>query len=115
PPEALNTALPSRLLTTLVDDLLASDAEGSKAAAPPLEVHVSAERAIDATRIRVRGVNAGSARDKGPHDWWRRKSAAEAAVADAGPLVTVAFPDRSTAVLIVADNPSTARAESAAA
>ena len=115
PPEALNTALPSRLLTTLVDDLLASDAEGSKAAAPPLEVHVSAERAIDATRIRVRGVNVGAARDKGPHDWWRRKSAADAAVADAGPLVTVAFPDRSTAVLIVADTPSAARAESAAA
>ena len=84
---------------------------------PPLEVHVSAERAIDATRIRIRGVNVGSAPHKGPHDWWRRKSAAEAAVADAGPLVTVAFPDRSTAVLIVADNPplSMARANSAAA
>jgi two-component system LytT family sensor kinase len=105
PEEAFNTALPSRLLTTLVDDLLASDAENSKSAAPPLEVHVNAERAIDATRIRIRGVNVGSATNKGPHDWWRRKSAAEAAVADAGPLVTVAFPDRSTAVLIVADNP----------
>jgi two-component system LytT family sensor kinase len=114
PDEALNTALPSRLLTTLVDDLLASDGEGAKtAASPPLEVHVSAERAIDATRIRIRGVNVGAATHKGPHDWWRRKSAAEAAVADAGPLVTVAFPDRSTAVLIVADNPplSMARAE----
>ena len=112
PEEAFNTALPSRLLTTLVDDLLASDAENSKAAAPPLEVHVSAERTIDATRIRIRGVNVGSATNKGPHDWWRRKSAAEAAVADAGPLVTVAFPDRSTAVLIVADNPPPlARAE----
>jgi hypothetical protein len=113
PDEALNTALPSRLLTTLVDDLLASDNEGAKSAgSPPLEVHVSAERAIDATRIRIRGVNVGSATNKGPHDWWRRKSAAEAAVADAGPLVTVAFPDRSTAVLIVADNPPPmARAE----
>jgi hypothetical protein len=115
PAEALNTALPSRLLTTLVDDLLASDAEGPKAAAPPLEVQVSAERAIDATRIRIRGVNAGSAANRGAHDWWRRRSAAEAAVADAGPLVTVAFPDRSTAVLIVADNPPAARTESAAA
>jgi hypothetical protein len=105
PSEALNAALPSRLLTTLVDDLLASDADNPKSAVPPLEVHLSAERAIDATRIRVRGVNVGSATKKGPHDWWRRKSAAEAAVADAGPLVTVAFPDRSTAVLIVADNP----------
>ena len=105
PSEALGTQLPSRLLVTLVDDLLASDGEGARDAAPPLEVNVSAERAIDATRIRIRGVNVGSASEKGPHDWWRRKSAAEAAVADAGPLVTVAFPDRATAVLIVADNP----------
>jgi hypothetical protein len=105
PQEALGTMLPSRLLATLVDDLLATDAEGARSAAPPLEVHVSAERAIDATRIRIRGVNVGAAAEKGPHDWWRRKSAAEAAVADAGPLVTVAFPDRATAVLIVADNP----------
>jgi two-component system LytT family sensor kinase len=106
PTEAHNTALPSRLLTTLVDDLLASDSEGGHGAVLPLEVQVSAERAIDATRIRIRGVNVGAAPEKGPHDWWRRKSAAEAAVADAGPLVTVAFPDRATAVLIVADNPS---------
>jgi two-component system LytT family sensor kinase len=117
PADALNTALPSRLLTTLVDDLLATDADGVTDGSPPLEVHVSAERAIDATRIRIRGVNVGSASRKGPHDWWRRKSAAEAAVADAGPLVTVAFPDRATAVLIVADNPPLveSRAESAAA
>jgi hypothetical protein len=115
PPEALGTTLPSRLLATLVDDLLATDPDGPKGAVLPLEVQVSAERAIDATRIRVRGVNVGPASNKGPHDWWRRKSAAEAAVADAGPLVTVAFPDRATAVLIVADNPMTARAEPAAA
>ena len=117
PPETLGTALPSRLVTTLVDDLLATDPDGPTGAALPLEVQVSAERAIDATRIRVRGVNVGPATNKGPHDWWRRRSAAEAAVADAGPLVTVAFPDRATAVLIVADNPPppVARAEPAAA
>lgn len=115
PAETLGTALPSRLLTTLVDDLLAPDPEGSTEAALPLEVQVSAERAVDATRIRVRGVNVGPASNKGPHDWWRRKSAAEAAVADAGPLVTVAFPDRATAVLIVADNLPASRAEPAAA
>jgi two-component system, LytTR family, sensor kinase len=117
PEEALHTPVPSRLLTTLVDDLLVSEPDGAKGgAAPPLEVHVSAERAIDTTRIRVRGVTPVPASGaKGPHDWWRRKSAAEAAVADAGPLVTVAFPDRATAVLIVADNPVVARAEPAAA
>lgn len=117
PADALNTALPSRLVTTLVDDLLASDPEGATGGSPPLEVHVSAERAIDATRIRIRGVNVGSPANKGPHDWWRRKSAAEAAVADAGPLVSVTFPDRATAILIVADNPPSpvSRAEPAAA
>lgn len=114
PPEALNTAMPSRLLTTLVDDLLATDPDGSRSATP-LEVQVSAERVSDATRIRVRGVSAVPAKDRGPHDWWRRKSAAEAAVADAGPLVTVAFPDRATAVLIVADILPAVRAEPAAA
>lgn len=115
PAEALNTALPSRLLATLVDDLLATEPDGGRgSSALPLEVQVSAERAIDATRIRVRGVGtAGS--DAGPHDWWRRKSAAEAAVAEAGPLITVTFPDRATAVLIVADNPPVSRAEPAAA
>ena len=115
PPEALNTAVPSRLLTTLVDDLLSSEPDGPKGAAQPLEVQVSAERAIDTTRIRVRGVTPVSAAGKGSHDWWRRKSAAEAAVADAGPFVTVAFPDRATAVLIVADTLPAARTESVAA
>jgi LytS/YehU family sensor histidine kinase len=114
PEVALHTEVPSRLLTTLVDDLLAAEPDGAKGAAQPLEVHLSAERAIDATRIRVRGVTPVSA-GKGPHDWWRRKSAAEAAVVDAGPLVTVAFPDRATAVLIVADNLPPARVEPAAA
>ncbi len=115
PQDTLGTPLPARLLTTLVDDLLAADSEGQSGAVPLLEVHISAERGIDATRIRVRGVSAGPAAEGGLHDWWRRKSAAEAAVADAGPLVTVAFPDRATAVLIVADNPPAARVEPAAA
>jgi two-component system LytT family sensor kinase len=114
PPETHNTPVPSRLLTTMVDDLLSSDPDTSKGAAP-LEVHVSAERLIDSTRIRIRGVSAVPTSDRGPHDWWRRKSAAEAAVADAGPLVTVAFPDRATAVLIVSDNHPALRAEPAAA
>ena len=114
PQEAFNTPMPSRLLTTLVDDLLASDPETGKGASP-LEVQVSAERLVDATRIRIRGVSAVPVSDKGVHVWWRRKSAAEAAVADAGPLVTVQFPDRATAVLVVADNHPAVRAEPAAA
>lgn len=118
PPETLGTPLPARLLTAMVDDLLAMDGgAGEGSALPPIEVRISAERAIDATRIRVRGVVSGAEASggAGPHDWWRRKSAAEAAVADAGPLVTVTFPDRATAVLIVTDHPTTPRLESAAA
>lgn len=119
PGDAMDTPLPGRLLTTMVDDLLATESDGVRGAAvPPLEVHISAERAIDATRIRVRGVVTGPlspAGGGGLHDWWRRKSAAEAAVADAGPLVNVMFPDRATAVLIVTDNPPASRAEPAAA
>jgi hypothetical protein len=114
PHEAMNTSMPSRLLTTLVDELLASDPDSGKGAVP-LEIQVSAERLEDSTRILIRGVSSVSTSEKGPHDWWRRRSAAEAAVADAGPLVTVSFPDRATAVLIVADNHPVVRAESAAA
>jgi hypothetical protein len=106
--------MPSRLLTTLVDELLSSDADSGKGAVP-LEIQVSAERVADATRIRIRGVSAVPVSDRGQHDWWRRRSAAEAAVADAGPLVTVSFPDRATAVLIVADNHPAVRTESVAA
>jgi LytS/YehU family sensor histidine kinase len=111
PSETLSTPIPSRLLTTLVDDLLATDHEGST---HPLRIEVTAERALDATRIRVHGATTGAA-DAGPHEWWRRKSSAEAAVVDAGPLVTVAFPDRATAILIVADHPQAPHTAVAAA
>jgi LytS/YehU family sensor histidine kinase len=100
--EALAKPMPSRLLCTMVDDLLAADGDGASDAATPLTIRVSAERAPDATRVRLHAeVGVGAPGDL--HGWWRKKSAAEAAVAAAGPLVTVAFPDRSTAVLIVAD------------
>jgi LytS/YehU family sensor histidine kinase len=115
PADTLSTPIPSRLLTTLVDDLLAGEPVAHGSAAPPLVIEVSAVRAVDATRIRVHGATPGHGAEAGPHDWWRRKSAAEAAVEDAGLLVTVAFPDRATAVLIVADNPPAPHAEFAAA
>jgi LytS/YehU family sensor histidine kinase len=111
PSEAMATPIPSLLLATLVDDLLATRPGGPSSSAPLLTIDVTAERALDATRIRVHGV---STVEEEPHDWWRRKNAAEAAVADADQLVTVAFPDRATAVLIVADNPRP-RLDSAAA
>jgi len=111
PSETLNTPIPSLLVATLVNDLLATAPGGVQAAATPLTIEISAERVLDATRIRVHGVSADA---NEPHDWWRRKNAAEAAAADTGQLVTVAFPDRATAVLIVADNPPP-RLESAAA
>jgi len=99
-PAALATMVPSRLLCTMVDDLLSTDAHGP---AVPLVVRVRAERAPDATRIRLHGDAAWKSGSADLHAWWRKKSAAEAAVADAGPLVTVAFPDRATAVVIIFD------------
>lgn len=106
-PAALATPMPSRLLCTMVDDLLAAEPEngGILRAVPPLAVRVTAERGMDATRIRLRGDTDWKTGSTELHAWWRKKSAAEAAVADAGPLVTVAFPDQATAVLIVADEP----------
>ena len=110
-PAALDTIMPSRLLCTMVDDLLAAEPEG---AATPLVVGVRAERARDATRIRLHGEAAWKSGGD-LHAWWRKKSAAEAAVAEAGPLVTVAFPDRMTAVLIIADERPVTAADAVAA
>jgi hypothetical protein len=63
----------------------------------------------DATRITLRGEttwpDARTDARSEVHAWWRKKSVAEAAVADAGPLVSVTFPDRATAVLMIADEP----------
>jgi two-component system, LytTR family, sensor kinase len=109
---ALTTAMPSRLLCTMADDLLAAEPEG---AAVPLVVRVRAERTADATRVRLQGDAAWRTDSAGLHTWWKTKSAAEAAVAGAGPLVTVALPDRATAVLIIADPLSATAAEPAAA
>jgi LytS/YehU family sensor histidine kinase len=114
-PGALDTLVPSRLLATMVDDLLVAGADDPGAAVPPLTVEIAAERASDATRIRLHSETHWKSASGERHAWWRKKSAAEAAVADAGPLVTVAFPDRDTAVLIIADEPLSARAEPAAA
>jgi hypothetical protein len=119
-PAALSTPLPSRLLCTMADDILAvqpdsHNGNGVAPAAVPLTVRVSAERTRDATRIRLHGDTDWKIGGEEMHAWWRRKSAAEATVAEAGPLVTVAFPDRATAVLIIADEPTVSRNGSAAA
>ena len=103
PPSALSLPIPSRLLCTMADDLLAADTLNP---AEPLTVRVEVERASDVTRIRLRGEAEWGGRATGSHAWWRAKSVAEAAVADAGALVSVAFPDRATAVLLIADGDS---------
>ncbi|MEO6446562.1 MAG: histidine kinase [Gemmatimonadaceae bacterium] len=129
-PEALSLQVPSRLLCTIADDLLAPDVLNPGS---PLTVRVEVQRASDATRIHIRaeregwdeeggartraGKTAGGGGDPATgrrstrsigerHMWWRTKSVAEAAVADAGSLVSVVFPDRMTAVLIIADAPA---------
>lgn len=100
PPSTLGLRIPSRLVCTMVDELLAAD---SLNPAEPLTVRVDVERVADVTRIRLRGDAAWRGRVGGSHAWWRTKSVAEAAVADAGALVSVTFPDPASAVLLVAD------------
>ncbi len=99
-PELLGSAIPSRLLCSMVDDLLGADPLNP---GEPLTVRLEVERMADVTRLKLRGEAAWVGRAGGSHAWWRTKSVAEAAVADAGPLVSVTFPDRATAVLLVAD------------
>lgn len=104
PAPLLGRQIPSRLLCSMVDDLLGADTLNPGA---PLVVRLEVERMADVTRLELRGEAAWVGRAGGSHAWWRTKSVAEAAVADAGPLVSVTFPDRATAVLLVAD-PGTA-------
>jgi len=100
---AMGSSIPSRLVCTMADDLLAGETADSDAR---LVISVAAERVMDATRIRIHGEANWKDLPSEMHAWWRKKSVAEAAIADAGPLVSVTFPDRSTAVVIVADAPS---------
>lgn len=118
-PETLPIRIPSRLLCAMADDLLVADVANPTA---PLTVSVESERVHDATRITLRGETTWpdartdartDAREV--HAWWRKKSVAEAAVADAGPLVSVTFPDRATAVLMIADEHEKLADEDAAA
>jgi hypothetical protein len=67
-------------------------------------VQVQAERGVGTTRVRLRGTGALRAAPTELHSWWRKKSVAEAAVMEAGPLVSLTFPDPVTAVLIVEDD-----------
>lgn len=108
-PAVQGLRIPSRLLCSMADDLLGADTLNPE---EPLVVRVEVERVGDITRIRLRGEAAwgsgGGGRAAGSHAWWRTKSVAEAAVADAGALVNVTFPDRATAVLLIADAPALA-------
>lgn len=97
--------IPSRLICTMADDLLAADTLNP---GEPLTVRVEVERVGDATRVRLWGEALWGGRSGGSHAWWRTKSVAEAAVLDAGSLVSVTFPDRATAVLLIADPPTAA-------
>lgn len=114
-PNALAAAMPSRLLCTMVDDLLATDGAGEASAVPPLTVRVTAERGDAGTQIRVEGDSEWAPWSDDPHAWWRPRSAAAAAVADAGANVSVSFPDRTSVVLTIADEPAAAQLAPAAA
>ena len=110
-PALLARRIPSRLLCTMADDLLAADTLNPS---DPLTVRVEVERVADMTRIRLWGEANWEGRPGGSHAWWRTKSVAEAAVAGAGALVSVTFPDRAAAVLLIADPPGSIRRPEAA-
>lgn len=107
-PGALVAAMPSRLLCTMVDDLLATES-GNDEAAPPLTVRVTADRGETGTRVCVAGDSDWPHVPDDAHAWWRATSAAAAAVSDAGSNVSVSFPDRTSVVLTIADAPAGAQ------
>ena len=111
PAETQSLRIPSRLLCTMADDLLAASTPNPSA---PLTVRVEVERAGDVTRIRLRGDAAWGTRARGSHAWWQAKSVAEGAIVDAGALVSVTFPDQATAVLLIADAPAVPNIRAAA-
>jgi LytS/YehU family sensor histidine kinase len=100
--EALALRIPGRLICTMVDDLLVADSANPLV---PLTVRVEVDRVHDAVRILLRRETTWPDSRTELHAWWRKKSVAAAAVADAGPLVSLTFPDRATAVLMIADEP----------
>ncbi|MGQ0764418.1 MAG: sensor histidine kinase [Gemmatimonadota bacterium] len=96
--EVLSDEVPSRLVCTVVDELLANVPGSGR---DPLTVELEADRVGGATRI---VISAAAITPRGrleSHLWWRSSGVAARAVNTADSEVTVLFPDASSVMLML--------------
>lgn len=98
--DALSDAIPSRLICTLVDELLANVAVSAES---PLNVEVDASRVSGGSYTRI--TVSATAPDLNPsdkaHTWFHDKGVAERAVRSAGAGVSVLIPDQTSVMVMV--------------
>jgi hypothetical protein len=96
--EALSEPIPSRLVCTLVDELLANVAIPPDA---PLQVGIDATRVSGYTQITVSANAEGLGTRNVSHTWLQRHGVAERAVKSAGAGVSVLIPDRTSVMVMI--------------
>ncbi len=96
--EALSEPIPSRLVCTLVDELLANVALPPDS---PLMVGIDATRVSGYTQITVSANAAALETRDVSHTWFQRLGVAERAVKSAGAGVSVLIPDRTSVMVMV--------------
>lgn len=98
--DALSDAIPSRLICTLVDELLANVKVGAES---PLKVEVDASRVSGGryTRITVSALAPDLDPSDKVHTWFHDKGVAERAVRSAGAGVSVLIPDQTSVMVMV--------------
>jgi len=96
--EALSEPIPSRLVCTLVDELLANVAIAPDS---PLQVGIDATRVSGYTQITVSANAEGLGTRDVSHTWFQRQGVAERAVKSAGAGVSVLIPDRTSVMVMI--------------
>ena len=96
--DVLSEAVPSRLICTLVDELLANVAVPPEM---PLKVEIDATRVSGYTQVSVSATAAGLGARDVSHAWFQRKGVAERAVRSAGPGVSVLIPDQTSVMVMI--------------
>jgi LytS/YehU family sensor histidine kinase len=96
--EALSEPIPSRLVCTLVDELLANVAIAPDS---PLQVGIDATRVSGYTQITVSANAADLGTRDVSHTWFQRQGVAERAVRSAGAGVSVLIPDQTSVMVMV--------------
>jgi two-component system, LytTR family, sensor kinase len=102
----LSEDIPSRLICTVVDELLAN-VPGT--ASEPLTIEVEAHDVSGCTQILVRARTAAA--PVGTHLWWRTNGIAERAIKTSDSQVTVLIPDRSSVMLMIGNARASAELE----